>query len=133
MTRAVVAGDGHGLGDAGRAPQEAKENVPRAVKTHAQVSGDTEPEPETSPYRATLADAIWGDGPRNSVLAAAIARSRLRPPAGGTTGAVVVGAGDDAALGDTMGEGEMVIGREKVEPGVGERARGRPATSVPAM
>jgi hypothetical protein len=41
ITRAVVAGEGHGDGVDVRPPQEANENVPLAVKTQTHVSGET--------------------------------------------------------------------------------------------
>lgn len=90
ITRAVVAGEGHGWGDAVRPPQEANENVPLAVKTQTHVSGGTPLERETSPYRAARADVIREEGPRNVVLAATMARARLVLLAGGMTGTVVV-------------------------------------------
>jgi len=46
---------------------------------------------------------------------------------------VVVGAGDEEALGDTVGEGdgEVLMGRDEVARGVARSARGEPATWVP--
>jgi hypothetical protein len=131
MTRAVVAGAGHGYGEAVRPPQDANENVPLAVKTQTHESGETWLERETSPYRATSADTIWGDDPRNAVLAVARARSRLRLLAGGRTAGVVVGAGDEEAPGDTVGDGEVLMRRDGVAPGAGKSARGEPPTCVP--
>jgi len=133
ITRAVAAGEGHGRGDAVRPPQDANENVPLAMKTQTHVSGEPWLERETSPYRTTSADTIWGDDPRNAVLAAARARSRLRLLAGGRTAGVLVGAGDEEAPGDTVGEGEgeVLMRRGEVAPGVATDARGEPPTWVP--
>ena len=94
ITRAVVAGEGHGCGDAVRPPQDANENVPLAVKTQTHLSGETWLERETSPYRATSADTICGDDPRNAARAVARARSKLKRLAGGKTAGGLVGAGD---------------------------------------
>jgi hypothetical protein len=49
ITLAVVAGEGHGYGDAVRPPQDANENVPLASNTHTHESGETWLERETSP------------------------------------------------------------------------------------
>jgi hypothetical protein len=129
ITRAVVAGEGHGRGDAVGPPQDANENVPLAVNTQTHVSGETWLERETSPYRATRADTICGDEPRNAILAAVRARSRDRLLAGGRTGGGAVGAGDEDAVGE--GDGEVLTDRDEVAPGVGTSARGTPATWVP--
>ncbi len=49
ITRAVVAGEGHGSGDAVRPPQEVNENDPLATNTQTHESGETWLERETSP------------------------------------------------------------------------------------
>jgi hypothetical protein len=126
ITRAVVAGEGHGGGDAVRPPQDANENLPLAVNTQTHAFGETRLERETSPYRATRAEVICGDDPRNAVRAVASARSRLRRLAGGKTASGAVGAADGDAFGE--GDGEMLMGRDEVAPGVATSARGGPAT-----
>jgi len=133
ITRAVVAGEGHGDGDAVRPPQDANENVPLAVKTQTHVSGDARLERETSPYRTTWAATICGDDPRNAVLAVARARSRDWLLAGGGIAGGVGGAGEGEAPGDTAGEGEgkLPTSPGAGAPGVGNSARGEPATWVP--
>lgn len=127
-----MAGEGHGCDDAVGPPQDANANVPLAVKTQTQVSGETRLERETSPYRATRADTICGDEPKNAVLAVARARSRLKLLAGGRTAGALVGAGDGDAVGEGDGDGAVLMGRDEVAPGVGTSARGEPATWVPA-
>ena len=129
ITRAVAAGEGHGRGDAVGPPQDANENVPLAVNTQTHVSGETRLEPDTSPYRTTWAATICGDDPKNAVLAVTRARSRLKLLAGGRTAGVMVGAGDGDAVGE--GDGEVLMGRDEVAPGVATSARGEPATWVP--
>lgn len=130
ITRAVVAGEGHGRGDAVGPPQDANENVPLAVNTQTHVSGETWLEREASPYRPTRADTICGDEPRNAVLAVARARSRDRLLAGRRTVEGAVGAGDEDTVDE--GDGEVLMGRDEGAPGVGTSARGAPATRVPA-
>ncbi len=49
ITRAVVAGEGHGCGDAVGLPQDANENVPLAMNTQTHESGEIWLERETSP------------------------------------------------------------------------------------
>jgi hypothetical protein len=123
ITRAVVAGEGHGCGDAVRPPQDANENVPLAVKTQTHVSGETWLERETSPYRATSADTICGDDPRNAARAVARARSKLKRLAGGKTAGGLVGAGDGDAVDEGAGE-VWLSASDEVAPGVATSTRG---------
>ena len=140
ITRAVVGGEGHGVGGTVRLPvavgppQDASENIPRAVKTQTQVSGGARLECETSPKGTTSAATICGDGPRNADLAVARARSRDTLLATGGTAGGVVGTGDDDMLDGALGDG----GREapacpgEAAPGVGTGTGGDPASRVPA-
>ena len=145
ITRAVVGGEGHGVGGTVRLPvavgppQDASENIPRAVKTQTQVSGGARLECETSPKGTTSAATICGDGPRNADLAVARARSRDTLLATGGTAGGVVGTGYDDMLDGALGDRGREVpaspgeGAPSVETGTGgELARWVPPRKDPA-
>lgn len=129
ITRAVVAGEGHGYGDAIWPPQDANENAPLAVNTQTHESGETWLECETSPYRTTLAATICGEDPRNATLALARARSREGVLAGGKPAGVATGADGEEVLSDRVGE--LLTSRGEVVTDVAPSASGEPPTRVP--
>jgi hypothetical protein len=136
ITRAVVAGEGHGDGGAVRPPaavgppQDANENVPRAVKAQTHVSADARLARETSLYCTTSAAMICGDGPRNADLAVARARSKDALLATGGTAGGVVGTGDDDMLDGALGDDgrEAPASPGEGAPGVGTGTGGDPAS-----